>query len=65
MWPDDRSGPALRAHLKGQLRLPLFVAPMFLISGPDLIIASARAGALSAFPSVNACTPEDLDRWLA
>jgi nitronate monooxygenase len=37
---------------------------MFLISGPELIIAASRAGALSAFPSVNARTPEDLDRWL-
>jgi len=65
MWPDTRTGPALRAHLKNSLRLPLFVAPMFLISGPELIIASARAGALSAFPTVNARTPKDLDQWLA
>ena len=65
MWPDTKTGPALRAHLKNNLRLPLFVAPMFLISGPELIIASARAGALSAFPTVNARTPKDLDQWLA
>lgn len=65
MWPEDRTGPALRADLKARLRLPLFVAPMFLISGPELIIASARAGALSAFPSVNARAPQDLDRWFA
>jgi nitronate monooxygenase len=38
---------------------------MFLISGPDLVIAASHAGALSAFPSVNARTPEQLDDWLA
>ena len=65
MLPDDRSGPALRAHLKTRLRLPLFTAPMFLISGPELVIASAQAGALSAFPTINARSPEILDRWLA
>ncbi|MCE8005654.1 nitronate monooxygenase [Aestuariivita sp.] len=64
MWPDKTDGPALRTHLRERLRLPLFVAPMFLISGPDLIVASARAGALSAFPSVNARSPRDLDAWL-
>lgn len=64
-WPEDRSGPALRQHLKQRLRLPLFVAPMFLISGPDLCMAAARAGALSAFPTINARTPAELDGWLA
>lgn len=65
MWPENRSGPALRAHLRQRLRLPLFVAPMFLVSGPELVIASARAGALSAFPSVNARAQADFHRWLA
>ena len=65
VWPDDRSGPALRQYLKHRLRLPLFVAPMFLISGPALSSAAARAGALSAFPTLNARTPDDLEDWLA
>lgn len=65
MWPKDRSGPALRADLRARLSLPLFVAPMFLISGPDLLIAAARRGALSAFPSINARDGAELDRWLA
>lgn len=62
MWPEDRNGPALRGDLKARLRLPIFVAPMFLIPSPDLTIASARTGALSAFPPVNAHTTRDLDR---
>lgn len=65
MWLKDRTGPALRTDLRARLRLPLFVAPMFLISGPDLILAAAQAGALSAFPSINAGDGAELDRWLA
>lgn len=65
MWPREQGGTALRAILKDRLRLPLFVAPMFLISGPELVISAVNAGALCAFPSVNARTPEQLDQWLA
>jgi len=48
-----------------RLRVPLVAAPMFLVSGPDLVIAAARAGVLAAFPTLNARTPDDLDAWLA
>ena len=37
---------------------------MFLVSGPDLVIATCRAGAIGSFPTANCRTPEDLDRWL-
>jgi nitronate monooxygenase len=46
------------------LRLPVFAAPMFLISGPDLVIAAARAGIVGAFPTPNARTVEQLDDWM-
>src|SRR5262245_60630783 len=46
------------------LRLPVFAAPMFLISGPDLVIAACRAGVIGAFPSSNCRTVADLDRWM-
>ena len=48
----------------GNLRIPLVAAPMFIISGPELIIAAARAGIVGAMPSLNARTPEILDSWL-
>ena len=51
-------------ELKSRLRLPAIAAPMFLISGPDLVIASCRAGVIGAFPAPNARTPEILDEWL-
>ena len=54
----------LVTELHGQLRLPIFAAPMFLISGPDLVIAAGKAGLIGAFPAPNARTIEDLQRWL-
>jgi nitronate monooxygenase len=47
------------------LRVPVFQAPMFLQSGPQMVIASCRAGIVGSFPSVNARTLEELDAWLA
>jgi len=46
-------------------RLPLLVAPMFLVSSPELVIASARSGVIGALPAANARTVETLDEWLA
>ena len=51
-------------ELQDQLRLPIFAAPMFLISGPDLVIAAGKAGIIGAFPAPNARTIEDLRQWL-
>ena len=47
-----------------RLRLPLVAAPMFLVSGPDLVIAAAQAGVIGAFPFPNARTTADLRLWL-
>lgn len=46
------------------LRLPVFAAPMFLVSGPDLVIAACKAGIVGAFPTPNARTAEQLDDWM-
>jgi nitronate monooxygenase len=51
--------------LKAKLRLPVIVAPMFLISGPNLVIAAGKAGIIAAFPAPNARTIAMLDGWLA
>jgi nitronate monooxygenase len=52
------------AKLRGQLRLPVIAAPMFLVSGPDLVLAACRAGIGGAFPAPNARTIEALEQWL-
>lgn len=46
------------------LKLPLLVAPMFLVSGPDLVIGSCDNGALGSFPCANARTIEVLEDWI-
>ncbi|MFZ1477652.1 MAG: nitronate monooxygenase, partial [Sphingorhabdus sp.] len=37
---------------------------MFLISGPEMVIAQAKAGIIGSFPTPNARTPEILDDWM-
>lgn len=47
------------------LRLPVVVAPMFLVSGPEMVIAACKAGLIGSFPAPNARTAADLDAWMA
>ena len=46
------------------LRLPVVAAPMFLISGPDLVLAACKAGIVGAFPTPNARPISQLDDWM-
>ena len=50
---------------RGAMRLPAIAAPMFLVSGPALVIEACKAGVAGTFPALNARTPEQLDGWLA
>src|SRR5271165_4748587 len=54
----DRSFPE-------RLRVPVCAAPMFLVSGPELVIAACRAGVMGAFPAPNPRTLDEFDAWLA
>lgn len=51
--------------LKDRLRLPVVGAPMFIVSGPALVIAQCRAGIVGSFPALNARPQALLDDWLA
>ncbi len=53
------------AHFHDRLSLPLIAAPMFLVSGVDLVVAACRNGVIGAFPTVNCRSPEQLDSWLS
>lgn len=53
------------AELVQKLRVPLVVAPMFLVSSPRLVAAACQAGAIGSMPTLNARTTEQLDDWLA
>ena len=49
---------------KSDLVLPVIQAPMFLISGPEMVIAACRSGIVGSFPTPNARTVEQLEDWL-
>ena len=51
--------------LRRRLKLPLIAAPMFLVSGPALVIGACRAGVIGSFPTANCRTLAELDTWLA
>jgi nitronate monooxygenase len=46
------------------LRLPLIGSPLFIVSGPELVIAQCKAGIVGAFPALNARPQGLLDEWL-
>ncbi|WP_162591164.1 NAD(P)H-dependent flavin oxidoreductase [Variovorax sp. PBL-E5] len=54
----------MNSRIPFALRLPVFAAPMFLISGPALVLAACRAGIVGAFPTPNARPIETLDAWM-
>jgi nitronate monooxygenase len=47
-----------------RLRLPVIGAPMFIVSGPELVIAQCQAGIVGSFPALNARPQSLLDEWL-
>lgn len=46
------------------LKIPAIVAPMFLASGPDLVVESCRAGLLGTFPSLNQRSTAGFEAWI-
>lgn len=52
--------PALSRGLKA----PIIAAPMFLASGPDLVVETCRSGLIGTFPALNQRTTEGYEAWL-
>jgi nitronate monooxygenase len=52
------------ASLQHGLKLPVIAAPMFLVSGPDLVVEACNAGVIGTFPSLNQRTTEGYREWL-
>ena len=46
------------------LRLPLIGSPLFIVSGPELVIAQCKAGIVGSFPALNARPQSLLDEWM-
>ena len=47
-----------------RLRLPVIGSPLFIVSGPELVIAQCKAGIVGSFPALNARPQSLLDEWL-
>ena len=47
-----------------ELSLPVIAAPMFLISGPELVIEACKNGIVGTFPALNQRTSEGFEEWL-
>jgi nitronate monooxygenase len=54
----------LLSRFRDRLSLPLIAAPMFLVSGVELVVAACRNGVIGSFPTVNCRSSEQLDQWL-
>lgn len=50
--------------LEGRLKLPAIAAPMFLTSGPDLVVETCKAGLIGTFPALNQRTSDGYVEWL-
>lgn len=52
------------APFQGRLSIPAVAAPMFLVSTPDLVVETCRAGIVGTFPTLNQRTSEGYEAWL-
>lgn len=55
---------ALPELLENTLQLPAVAAPMFLASGPELVIETCKAGMVGTFPALNQRTSDGFEDWL-
>ena len=46
------------------LEMPIVAAPMFIVSGSELVIAQCKAGIVGSFPALNARPAEELEKWI-
>ena len=55
---------AIPKHIKDNISMPVIGAPLFLVSGPELVIAQCKAGIIGSFPALNARPQHVLDEWI-
>ena len=49
---------------EGRMRLPVIGSPLFIVSGPELVIAQCKAGIVGSFPALNARPEPVLEEWI-
>lgn len=54
----------IREGLKNDVDFPVMMAPMFLISNPDMVVQACQNGVIGTFPALNARTSEALAGWM-
>lgn len=54
----------LDPQLRNRMLLPMIAAPMFTVSGPDLVVACCETGVVGAFPTAHTRSLEELESWL-
>ena len=54
----------IHKHIEENISIPVIGAPLFLVSGPDLVIAQCKAGIIGSFPALNARPQHVLDEWI-
>jgi len=55
---------AIPNHIKNNLSIPVIGSPLFLVSGPELVIAQCKAGIIGSFPALNARPQNVLGEWI-
>jgi nitronate monooxygenase len=55
---------SIPAQFKNRLAIPVIGSPLFIISGPELVMAQCRAGIIGSFPSLNARPLAQFEEWL-
>jgi nitronate monooxygenase len=55
---------SMPAAFKNRLSIPVIGSPLFIISGPELVMAQCRAGIIGSFPSLNARPLAQFEEWL-
>ena len=54
----------IHKHIEENITMPVIGAPLFLVSGPDLVIAQCKAGIIGSFPALNARPQHVLEEWI-
>jgi nitronate monooxygenase len=52
------------AALRPGLKVPVIAAPMLIVSTPELVIETSRAGAIGTFPALNPRSSAEYEEWL-
>ncbi|WP_426164744.1 NAD(P)H-dependent flavin oxidoreductase [Sandarakinorhabdus sp. DWP1-3-1] len=55
---------SIPAQFQNRLSIPVIGSPLFIISGPELVMAQCRAGIIGSFPSLNARPLPQFEEWL-